>query len=289
MSGQSFFAALRRTFLFGFAWSILGFLVLPMVIVLPVSLTDQPYLSLPQDHLSLRHYTAFFESPLWLASVTQSLIIAIVSTILSLLFGTLCAIGCWRISNQWAAAVRLLILAPLIVPTVIQGLAFYRFWVSIGLYDTYLGVVLAHTLGGLPYVAVTVSASLASFDVRLEQAARSLGASGLTAIRLVILPAVLPGLLSGAVFAFVYSFDELVVVLFITSRSIQTLPKRIWDGLQDRIDPTVASVSVILIAVTLLMLLADQLLRRSRVKKRHGAQVDPLELGLKGELSVPRR
>ena len=250
--------------LLGLAWSILGFLVLPMLIVVPVSLTDRTYLSLPDQHLSLQHYLTFFRSELWFGSAVQSIAIAAISTFASVALGTLCAIGCWRLSNGWSSMVRLLMLAPLIVPTVIQGLAFYRVWVALGIFDTYLGVVLAHTITGIPYVVVTVTTSLASFDQKLEQAARSLGASALTTIRLVILPGVMPGVLSGAVFAFVHSFDELVVVLFITSRDIRTLPKRIWDGLQDRIDPTVASVSVILIAITLALLLADQALRKRR-------------------------
>jgi len=125
-------------------------------------------------------------------------------------------------------------------------------------------VVLAHTLTGIPYVVITVSGSLAGFDVKLEQAARGLGASALDTIRLVIGPAIAPGLVSGAVFAFIHSFDELVIVLFITTRQIRTLPKRIWDGLQDRIDPTIAAVSVILVAATLLLLAADAWLRRRR-------------------------
>jgi putative spermidine/putrescine transport system permease protein len=249
-------------------WSVLGFLVLPMLIVVPVSLTDRNYLSLPEHALSLQHYRAFFTHELWLQSTLQSLLIASLATATSVVLGALCAIGCWRLSNRWSAAVRLLMLAPLIVPTVIQGLAMYRLWVAAGLYDTYAGVVLAHTLTGIPYVLIAVSAALAGFDVKLEQAARGLGASALDTIRLVIVPAIAPGLISGAVFAFIHSFDELVIVLFITSRAIRTLPKRIWDGLQDRIDPTIAAVSVILIAATLLLLAADAWLRRYRAQSR---------------------
>jgi putative spermidine/putrescine transport system permease protein len=254
------------------AWSVLGFLVLPMLIVVPVSLTDRSYLSLPEHALSLRHYQAFLTSEVWLASTLQSLLIATMSTAASLVLGALCSIGCWRLSNGASAAVRLLMLAPLIVPTVIQGLAMYRLWALAGLFDTYAGVVLAHTLGGLPYVVITVSAALAGFDVKLEQAARGLGASVLDTIRLVIVPAIWPGLISGGVFAFIHSFDELVIVLFITSRKIGTLPKRIWDGLQDRIDPTIAAVSVILIAATLFLLVADSWLRRRRLGWRAAAQ-----------------
>ncbi len=268
MTGDSFWPRLRWTLLLAGAWSVLGFLVLPMLIVVPVSLTDRNYLSLPEHALSLRHYATFLSNPLWFASTLQSLFIAAMSTAASVILGALCAIGCWRLSNGWSAAVRLLMLAPLIVPTVIQGLAMYRLWAAAGLYDTYAGVVLAHTITGIPYVIITVSASLAGFDVKLEQAARGLGASALDAIRLVIVPAVVPGLISGGVFAFIHSFDELVIVLFITSREIKTLPKRIWDGLQDRIDPTIAAVSVILIMATLLLLLADACIRWRRAQRR---------------------
>lgn len=264
MNSARFWGGFRKSMLIGLAWLILGFLVLPMLIVVPVSLTDRNYLSLPDQHLSLQHYLTFFRSELWFGSAIQSMIIATASTFFAVVLGTLCAVGCWRLSNGWASMVRLLMLAPLIVPTVIQGLAFYRVWVALDIFDTYLGVILAHTITGIPYVVVTVATSLATFDQKLEQAARSLGASALMTIRLVILPGIMPGVLSGAVFAFVHSFDELVVVLFITSRDIRTLPKRIWDGLQDRIDPTVASVSVILIAITLALLLADYAWRRRR-------------------------
>ena len=268
MTGHNFWPRLRWTLLLAGAWSVLGFLVVPMLIVVPVSLTDRNYLSLPEHSLSLRHYATFLANPLWFASTLQSLLIAAVAAAASVVLGALCAIGCWRLSNGWSAAVRLLMLAPLIVPTVIQGLAMYRLWAAAGLYDTYAGVVLAHTITGIPYVIITVSASLAGFDVRLEQAARGLGASALDTIRLVIVPAVVPGLISGGVFAFIHSFDELVIVLFITSREIKTLPKRIWDGLQDRIDPTIAAVSVVLIVATLLLLLADAWMRRRRARRR---------------------
>jgi putative spermidine/putrescine transport system permease protein len=276
MRGTGFWPRFRRSMLLGLAWSVLGFLIVPMLVVLPVSLTDRSYLSLPEHGLSLRHYEAFFTNSIWIGSTVQSLIIATAATVASVVLGALCAIGCWRLSNGVSAVVRLLMLAPLIVPTVIQGLAMYRFWVFAGIFDTYIGVILAHTLTGIPYVVITVSASLATFDVKLEQAARSLGASALDTVRLVIMPSIAPGLLSGGVFAFVHSFDELVLVLFVTSREIRTLPKRIWDGLQDRIDPTIASVAVILIAITLVLLLLDILLRQRRLHARRRALADDM-------------
>ncbi|MCR9255315.1 MAG: ABC transporter permease [Alphaproteobacteria bacterium] len=248
----------------GLAWTILGFLVLPMVVIFPVSLTDQYYLSLPQESLSLEHYVKFFTNEIWLSATGQSFIIATCSTIAAVILGTLCAIGCWRISSRASEAVRAFMLLPIIVPTVVQALALYRFWIDLRIVDTYFGVILAHTLICIPYVVITVSASLANFDLRVEQAARNLGASVSQTIRMVVVPQIMPGILSGAIFAFTISFDEIVTVLFITSRHIYTLPKRIWNGIQDHLDPTIAAVATLLIVVTLLLLLAELWLRKRR-------------------------
>ncbi|MEM1384502.1 MAG: ABC transporter permease [Pseudomonadota bacterium] len=253
-----------RLFALGFAWTVLGFLVLPMVIVIPVSVTDQYYLSLPKEGISFEHYAAFFEKEIWLAATFDSLVIAASATALAVLLGTLCAIGCWRLSSRAAEAVRLFMLLPIIVPVIVQALAIYRFWIDLGLIDTYLGTIIAHTLIALPYVIITVSAALTNVDPRTEQAARNLGASNAQAVRLVILPAVMPGVLSGALFAFTISFDEIVTVLFITSREVYTLPKRIWNGIQDHLDPTIAAVATMLMLLTLALLLIDLWFKRRR-------------------------
>lgn len=262
-----------RCLMLGLAWTVLAFLVLPMIIVVPVSFTDQYYLSLPKEGLSLRHYAAFFEKEIWLAATRDSLIVAVFSTVFALFLGTLCAIGCWRLSSNAAEGVRTFMLTPIIVPTIVQALAMYRFWIDLGIMDTYFGLILAHTLIAVPYVVITVSASLANFDVRLEQAARNLGASTSQTIRWVIMPSIMPGMLSGALFAFTISFDEIVVALFITSRNVYTLPKRIWDGIQDHLDPTIASVATMLIAATLALLLTE-LWARQRRRARLTARVE---------------
>jgi putative spermidine/putrescine transport system permease protein len=262
-----------RCVMLGLAWTVLAFLVLPMVIVIPVSFTDQYYLSLPQEALSLRHYRAFFEKEIWIAATLDSVIIATCSTIAALVLGTLCAIGCWRLASNAAESVRTFMLTPIIVPTIVQALAMYRFWIDLGIMDTYVGMILAHTLIAVPYVVITVSASLANFDLKLEQAARNLGASTSQTIRWVIMPNIMPGILSGALFAFTISFDEIVVALFITSRNVYTLPKRIWDGIHDHLDPTIASVATMLIAITLALLLTE-LWARQRRRARMTARVD---------------
>jgi putative spermidine/putrescine transport system permease protein len=149
----------------------------------------------------------------------------------------------------------------------VHALGFYQGWVQFGLIDTYAGLILAHAMKGMPYVVISVSAALANVDLRLEQAARNLGATMLTTLRLVIVPAAWPGILTGAVFAFAISWDELVVNLFITSRNVYTLPRKIWDGIQDNIDPAVAALATLLILVTVLAMVARMMFSRRSDKE----------------------
>jgi len=248
----------------GVAWSTVVYLVLPLTIVLPVSLTDRRFLSLPEHGASLQHYRAFFASPLWLDAMGQSLWIALCSTVLAVVTGTLCAIGCWRLSRRSTDLVRALMLLPLIIPSIVYAIGLYRYFGRFGLLDSFLGVTLAHGVTGIPYVVVTVSTALAAFDPRLEQAARGMGASLWQTLAWVILPRIAPGIISGAIFAFIHSWDELVIVLFIASRRVTTLPRRIWNGINENLDPTMAAVAVLLIVMTLGLLLLDMALRRRR-------------------------
>lgn len=243
------------------AWSVALFLIAPMIIVAPVSLTDRRYLSLPQDALSLRHYEALISNPIWLASFWQSLLVAAVATLLAVAVGTAAAVGAWRIASRTSEWVRGLLLLPLIVPSIIHALGFYRAWIDLDLLDSFVGVVLANGIVSMPYVVITVSASLANFDPRLEQAARNLGASVLQSVRRVILPNILPGILSGAIFAFIHAWDEIVVLLFITSRRFYLLPRAIWDGIQEAVDPAIAALATILIALTAALMIAERWLR----------------------------
>lgn len=246
----------------GLAWVTALYLVLPILIVLPVALTDQRFLSLPQDGISFQHFRTVLTSEEWLGSIWQSFTIALASTVLSVVAGTLCAIGCWRISRQATELVRLLMLLPLIIPSIVYAIGLYRYFGPLDLLDRFLGVVIAHGVTGIPYVVITVSTALAAFDPRLEQAARGMGASLTQTLRWVILPRIMPGIVSGAIFAFIHSWDELVMVLFIASRDVFTLPRRIWDGINENLDPAMAAVAVLLIVFTLLLLLVDMALRR---------------------------
>jgi putative spermidine/putrescine transport system permease protein len=254
-----------------FAWLVLLFLVLPAFVVIPVSFTDTRYLSLPQGSWSLQHWHHLFTDPRWLASMATSFGIAVAATGLALFVGTLCAVGCWRIASRWTDKIKLAMLVPLVVPTIVYALGIYRVLVTLRLLGTPLGVILTHAVTGLPFVLLTVSASLSNFDPRIEQAARNLGASATQTLRLVIVPNILPGILSGAIFAFVHSWDELIIVIFIAGR-LFTLPRMMWDGINDNLDPTIAVVATSLILFTMLALLAEMGLRakRDRLAMRQG-------------------
>lgn len=246
------------------AWTILLILVIPSLVAFPVALTSKTYLSLPWDGVSLQHFRNLFTSQEWLTSFVQSLVIAIFSSAFATAIGTLAAIGLWRMASRFGEMLRAFLLLPLMVPPIISAMAFYRWWVPLGLIDSYLGIILAHTILAIPMVLITVSASLANFDPRLEQASRSLGAPLATTIRRIILPSISPGMLAGAVFAFILSWDEIVVTLFISKFDVFTLPRRLWNGMRENTDPTVAAAAVVLICITLVALVAHSLFARRR-------------------------
>ena len=245
-------------------WAILllVFLVAPALVALPVSLTPKRFLSMPTDTLSLRHFEKLFTSPEWISSFAQSATIAVTSAALATVLGTLCAIGLWRISSRAGEVVRAFLLLPLVIPPIISAMAFYRLFVPLGLIDSYLGLILAHTVLAAPLVLITVSASLAGFDPRLEQASRNLGASSMTTLLRVILPSIRPGVLAGAVFAFIASWDEIVVTLFLSKFNVYTLPRRMWNGIRENTDPTVAAAAVVLIGITIIAFFIWALVQR---------------------------
>jgi len=236
------------------AWMTTCFLVLPILIVIPVSFTPKRYLSMPEGEWSLRHYEVLISGG-WLSSIGDSLLVAICSALLALAMGTLFAVGHWRLNNGVTRNLRLLLLLPMIVPPIVHAVAFYQAWSILDLLDTYFGLILVHTMKALPFVVLSVTASLVNLDPRLEQASRSLGASARQTLFYILLPQVRPGMLAGGIFAFITSWDEIIVAIFITSRAVYTLPKRIWDGLFDNVDPAIAALGTIMIILTAIGLL----------------------------------
>lgn len=243
------------------------YLVLPVFIVIPTSFSDSAFLEFPPKAWSWRWYENFFTDLTWLDSAVASLQIGVQVTLLSLVLGTAAALGMVRGSYPGRALVSALVMAPVLVPYVIIGLAVYAVFLEAGITETVLGFVLVHTALAVPYVVITVSSALMSFDRRLEQAAMSLGAGPLTTFARVTLPLIAPSLASGAVFAFVTSFDEVVTSVFLSGPDLTTLPVRMWSGVRVQIDPTVAAVSSMLLLVTLSLFAAAGLVRLLRRRK----------------------
>ena len=244
------------------AWLTVCFLVLPILIVVPVSFTSKRYLSWPGTDWSLRHYEALVGDNGWIPSIGDSLIVATSATIIALTLGTLFAVGNWRLNRTATKNMRIMMLLPMIVPPIVHAVAFYQAWAYLDLLDTYLGLILVHTMKALPFVILSVSASLINLDPRLEQASRSLGGNARQTLLYVLLPQVRPGMIAGAIFAFITSWDEIIVAIFITSRHVETLPKRIWNGLFDNVDPAIAAIGTIMIILT-----AFSLIMRERYEK----------------------
>jgi putative spermidine/putrescine transport system permease protein len=253
------------------AWIGLLFLFLPLMVIVPVSFTPNRWLSLPGADWSLQHYADLIGDETWRRSAWDSAVIAFGATFSATTLGTLGAIGCWRVSSRLSDLARGLMLIPIVVPSIVDALGFYQALVQFRLTDTYFGVIIAHTMKGIPYVVISVSAALANFDLRLEQAARGLGANMMMAVRRVVLPSIWPGVMAGAFFAFITSWDDLVINLFIAGRRVSTLPRRIWNSIQDNIDPAVASVATLLMLVTLCGILTYLFLeRRGEARNQEG-------------------
>ncbi|MBY8978084.1 ABC transporter permease [Rhodobacteraceae bacterium NNCM2] len=251
------------------AWVVVLFLLLPGFVTVPVALNDSRFMQLPQETLSLQHFETLLNDSGWHKSFFDSVTIALVAMVVACSLGTFCALGVWRLGGRIAAIFLVIAMTPMILPPVVGALAMYRLWVRLDLYDTLPGVILAHSIIALPYVVTTVSTSLALLDPRLEQAARSLGASPWRAAIDVLLPNIRGGVIAGAIFAFIISWDEIVVTLFISTRAVYTLPRRMWDGIRENVDPTVAAVAVVLMAITMLgvaIVMLHTRLRRTRPK-----------------------
>jgi putative spermidine/putrescine transport system permease protein len=241
---------------------VMIFLVAPILAIMPLSFSSGPYLTYPLPGFSLRWYDEFLNSAKWTSAVKNSLIIGIASTALSMVLGTLAALGLAQWKSRFKPLVLALVLSPIVVPVVITAVGLYFFFAPIGLTGNYLGLILAHTVLATPFVVITVGATLQSFDTNLSRAAASLGAPPLYAFRRVILPLILPGLASGALFAFATSFDEVVVVLFMAGPEQRTLPLEMFSGIRENISPTITAAAVILTTVSVILLATMEGLRR---------------------------
>jgi putative spermidine/putrescine transport system permease protein len=241
---------------------ILLFLALPIVVVMVLSFSAASYLTFPPPAFSLRWYTAYFGNDDWLRSTWLSLWVAGAVVALATLLGTLAALAIPRLPRALRAPASALILSPLIVPVIVVAIGIYYAFARYGLVGSPAGLILAHTCLAVPFVVTSVGASLTGIDPRLEQAALSLGATPGGTFLQITLPLIRPGVLVGALFAFITSFDELVVALFLSGSGAVTLPRRMWDDLLFQIDPTIAAVSTLTIVLTVVLMGCAHLLRR---------------------------
>ena len=251
------------------------FLIFPILIIIPLSFNAQNFftftpgmLSLEADAYSLKHYRDFFTNPDWQTALWNSVTIAPMATLLSMSFGTLAAVGLSQSHVPFRGAIMAILISPMIVPLIISAAGMYFFYSRIGLQGTYMGVVLAHAALGTPFVIITVTATLVGFDRSLTQAAASLGADPVTTFFKVQMPLIVPGVISGGLFAFITSFDEVVVVLFLGSAGQKTLPWQMFTGLREQISPTILAVATILVTISILLLTTAELLRRRSERLR---------------------
>ena len=279
------------------------FLIAPILIVIPLSFNSQPYFTFTKEMLALdptgysaRWYDLLltfgmnapdvprdsswwadaWENAHWIKATKNSIIIGFFSTILATVLGTVAALGLSKPDMPYRRPIMAILISPMIVPIIITATGLFFFYSKIGISHwsifgweiPYLGVVLAHATLGIPFVIITVTATLVGFDHSLTRAAANLGANPRTTFFKVIMPLILPGVISGALFAFVTSFDEVVVVLFIGGLDEQTIPRQMWNGIREQISPAILSVATILVIISTLLLATVELLRRRSEKLR---------------------
>jgi putative spermidine/putrescine transport system permease protein len=248
--------------------AILVFLVAPILIIVPLSFSSGSFFHYPLPGLSLRWYDDFFTSSFWLPSLWNSLLVGTAATVLATTLGTLAALGLWRARFPGQALLLAILISPMVVPVIIVAVGVYFAFAPAGLTDGYAGLILAHTTLAAPFVVVTVLATLSGFDRTLLRAASSLGARPLASFRRVMLPLILPGVASGAVFAFAASFDEVVVALLIAGPGQRTLPRQMFAGINDNISLTIAAAATMLIAISLVFMVFVGWLQRRGARMR---------------------
>jgi putative spermidine/putrescine transport system permease protein len=255
----------RRLFTLGLR-ALMGatllFLAAPLVVVIPLSFNSASYLTFPLAGLSIRWYVALFTSPAWQHAFSTSFLVALPVTLLATTLGTLAALGLTLSDFPGKATVIAILVSPMMVPHIIVGIGLFLLYAWIGLVYTLPGMILAHTVLASPFVVLTVMATLAHFNVNLIRAGISLGASPLSVFFTVVLPIILPGVLGGAVLAFVASFDELIVALMIAGADNITLPQRMWAGVHEDVSPIITAASSLLMTFSVLVMVIMEALRR---------------------------
>jgi ABC-type spermidine/putrescine transport system permease subunit II len=238
------------------------FLMLPTLIVIPMSFSAADVLMFPPKGFSTRWYLNYFSAPEWRSATINSIVIALGAMTIATSLGTSAALGLSRVPTRFRGPLTIVLLVPVLVPAIITAVASYNSFARWRLSGSLEGMIFAHTALALPFVVIYVSAVLQRLDQRVVQAARSLGASPVRAFWYVTLPAIMPGVAVGAFFAFLTSFDEVVVSLFLSGNRAITLPVQMWNGIRFEINPTVAAVSVVVLAISSFVFLLVSVLRK---------------------------
>ncbi|CAE6884808.1 Polyamine ABC transporter permease [Pseudomonas marincola] len=257
------------------SWLVLFFLIMPILVIIPLSFNVEPFFSFTKGMLtfqpeaySMRWYSAIFSDPKWLLAIKNSFFIGICATIIATALGTCAAVGLARDDMPARRLITALLLSPMIVPLIITAAGMFFFYSDLGLAGNYLGVILAHAALGTPFVIITVTATLAGFDYSLVRAGLNLGARPVRVFWDIIMPLIRPGVISGALFAFITSFDEVVVILFMAGPQQRTIPRQMFSGLREQINPSILAIATLLIILSIIMLVTIELLRRRSARLR---------------------
>jgi putative spermidine/putrescine transport system permease protein len=246
----------------GLSYLVFGFLVLPLMAVIPLSFSSTSLLTYPLPGLSWRWYERFFTLDVWQNAIFNSLYIAGLTVVVSTVLGTLAALGLQRCGPTVRKVLALAFVAPMMMPVVLTAVGLFFFFASLGMVGSYTALVLAHTVIATPFVVIAVSASLAKFDTTLLRASQSLGAGPVRTFVSVTMPSILPGLVSGALFAFAASLDELIITLFIASPSQRTIPRQMFSGVRENIEPTIIAAAAVLTLVSVALMSLSILMQR---------------------------
>lgn len=253
-----------RLWLYVIGALILLFLMLPTLIVIPMSFSASQFLEFPPQHWSLRWYETYLASPAWMQATATSLKVAALTAIVATTLGTAAAYGLFVSALRWARAAMLLLLTPIMVPVILVAIGVFYVYVKLKLLNTLAGLVLADSMLAIPLVLLVVTAALRSYDMGQEMVARSLGASRWRAFLLVTLPQIRFAVLTAGVLSFLTGFDEVVIALFVSGGANATLTRNMFNALRDQIDPTIASISTVMIGVSTLLLAGAQVFGRRR-------------------------
>ncbi len=255
--------------------AIFFFLVFPLVVIIPLSFNSVPFFTFTKEMMaldpagySLKWYEDFFTNLNWQGAVRNSFIIAIFATLISTTLGTIAAIGLSRARMPFRTLLMSILISPMIVPLIISAAGMFFFYSRIGMQGTHIAVILAHAALGTPFVVITVTATLSGFDNTLIRASSSLGASPSVTFFKVVVPLITPGVISGALFAFITSFDEVVVVLFVGSYRQRTIPWQMFSGIREHISPTILAAATLLVLISIVLLFTIEMLRRRNERLR---------------------